>query len=111
MFLELTGHGGAGAPAPASHDAPDGHASFGGGLVSVGGVLAVAGVECSKLRAQLKARVVLAACVACPFAFAAAMRVQSTLPEDTLFGRAVKESGFAGRWSCSGSPRYGPSPC
>src|SRR6185295_10166450 len=34
-------------------------------------------------------------CVASPFAFAAAMRLQSTLPEDTLFGRSVKESGFA----------------
>jgi ABC-2 type transport system permease protein len=63
--------------------------------VSINGLLAVAGVECSKLRAQLKARIVLAACVACPFAFAAAMRFQSTLPEDTLFGRSVKETGFA----------------
>jgi ABC-2 type transport system permease protein len=38
---------------------------------------------------------VLAVCVAGPFAFAAAIRVQSSLPEDTLFGRSVKESGFA----------------
>ena len=37
----------------------------------------------------------LAACVVGPFVFAAAMAVQSALPEDTLFGRAVKESGFA----------------
>ena len=63
--------------------------------MSVRGVLAVAGVECSKLGAQPKARVVLAACVAGPFAFVAAMRVQSSVPEDTLFGRSVKESGFA----------------
>ena len=63
--------------------------------MSVRGVLAVAGVECSKLRAQLKTRVVLAACVAAPFAFVVAMRVQNSLPEDTLFGRSVKESGFA----------------
>ncbi len=61
----------------------------------VRGVLAVASVECSKLAAQIKARLVLAACLAGPFAFAAAIRVQSSLPEDTLFGRAVKESGFA----------------
>jgi ABC-2 type transport system permease protein len=63
--------------------------------VSVRGALAVAGVECSKLTAQLKTRIVLAACVAGPFAFATAMRVQSTAPTDTLFGRAVTESGFA----------------
>jgi ABC-2 type transport system permease protein len=63
--------------------------------VSVRGVLAVTGVECSKLRAQPKASLALAACVAGPFAFVAAMRVQSSVPEDTLFGRSVKESGFA----------------
>jgi ABC-2 type transport system permease protein len=63
--------------------------------VSIGGVLTVAGVECSKLVSQLKARIVLAVCVAAPFAFAAAMRVQSSVPSDTLFGRSVKDSGFA----------------
>ena len=63
--------------------------------MSVRGSLAVAGVECSKLVAQPKARLVLAVCVAGPFAFAVAMRVQSSVPSDTLFGRAVKESGFA----------------
>ena len=63
--------------------------------MSVRGFLAVAGVECSKLVAQFKARVLLAACVIGPFALAVAVRVQSSLPEDTLFGRAVKESGFA----------------
>jgi len=63
--------------------------------VSSRGVLAVAGVECAKLSAQIKARLVLAACVAGPFAFAAAMRLQDSLPSDTLFGRSVKESGFA----------------
>jgi ABC-2 type transport system permease protein len=58
-------------------------------------VAAVVGVECAKLAAQVKAQVVLAVCVAGPFVFAVAMRVQNSLPEDTLFGRAVKESGFA----------------
>jgi ABC-2 type transport system permease protein len=58
-------------------------------------VQAVTVVECSKLASQIKARIVLAACAAGPFAFAAAMRVQSSMPEDTLFGRAVKDSGFA----------------
>ena len=75
--------------------------------MSVRGVLAVASVECSKLWAEAKARVVLAVCVAGPFAFVGAMLVQSAVPEDTLFGRSVKESGcatplvvlgFAGLW-------------
>jgi ABC-2 type transport system permease protein len=64
-------------------------------VVSAVGVGAVVSVECAKLAHQVKARVVLAVCVAAPCAFAAAIRVQSSLPEDTLFGRSVKESGFA----------------
>ena len=63
--------------------------------MSLRGVAAVVGVECAKLAAQVKSRVVLAVCLAGPFVFAVAMRVQSSMPEDTLFGRAVKESGFA----------------
>ena len=63
--------------------------------MTVGGVLAVAAVECAKLAGQMKVRIVLAACIAGPFAFAAAMTLQGALPEDTLFGRTVKDSGFA----------------
>jgi ABC-2 type transport system permease protein len=63
--------------------------------VSVRGCLVVAGVEWSKLAAQLKVRLVLTACVASPLAFAAVMRLQSSVPTDTLFGRSVTESGFA----------------
>jgi ABC-2 type transport system permease protein len=63
--------------------------------VSVRGVLAVVRVECAKLGAQLRSGAVLAACVAGPFAFVGAMRIQSGVPEDTLFGRSVKESGLA----------------
>src|SRR5262252_5234323 len=59
------------------------------------GVAAVIDVERAKLAAQLRVRLVLAACLEGPFAFAAAMRVQSSTPDDTLFGRAVNESGFA----------------
>ncbi len=51
--------------------------------------------EWSKLRAQWKVQWALAICAVGPFAFVAAMRVQSNVPEDTLFGRAVTESGFA----------------
>ena len=58
-------------------------------------IAAVAGTECSKLSAQIKTRVALAACAVAPFVFAATMRLQNSLPEDTLFGRSVKESGFA----------------
>ena len=63
--------------------------------MSVGAVLAVARVEWSKLAAQVKVRLLFAVCIAGPFIFAAAMRVQSNAPADTLFGRTVAESGFA----------------
>ena len=63
--------------------------------MTIRGCVTVADVEYSKLAAQLKTRVALAGCVVGPFAFAAAMNVQSSVPEDTLFGRSVKESGFA----------------
>jgi ABC-2 type transport system permease protein len=63
--------------------------------MSVGGVFAVTAVEASKLVAQFKAQALLAICVIAPFAFAVSMRLQSSLPTDTLFGRAVTESGFA----------------
>src|SRR5258705_3110789 len=53
------------------------------------------GVEWSRLGAQLKTRLVLAACAAGPFVFAVAMRVQSNVPADTLFGRSMTESGLA----------------
>jgi ABC-2 type transport system permease protein len=61
----------------------------------MGGILAVAGAEFAKVRAQFTARAVLAVCGAGPFAFVAALRAQHALPEDTLFGRSVTESGFA----------------
>jgi ABC-2 type transport system permease protein len=63
--------------------------------MTIRGIWLVAAVEWAKLRAQLAPRAALAACVVGPFAFVAAIRVQSSVPEDTLFGRAVKESGFA----------------
>jgi ABC-2 type transport system permease protein len=58
-------------------------------------VLAVAAVEGVKLRAQPAAAMTLVGCAASPFVFAIVMVVQSTVPADTLFGRGVKESGFA----------------
>jgi ABC-2 type transport system permease protein len=58
-------------------------------------ITTVTGVECAKLRDQLAPRLVLAVCALGPFAFIAAMRLQNSTPDDTLFGRHVKESGFA----------------
>jgi ABC-2 type transport system permease protein len=63
--------------------------------MTVRGVRAVMAAEGSKLGAQLKARLVLLACLAGPFVFALAIRVQSSVPSDTLFGRAVTDSGLA----------------
>lgn len=59
------------------------------------GVATVARVESAKLVAQLKVQLLLAVCVAAPFGFAGVVLIQSSLPTDTLFGRAVKESGLA----------------
>ena len=63
--------------------------------MNVRGSLCVAAVEWSKLWAQAKTRVVLVVCVAAPFVFITAIQAQTTVPSDTLFGRSVKESGFA----------------
>jgi ABC-2 type transport system permease protein len=52
-------------------------------------------VEVAKLAAQLPVRLVLLVCAVGPFAFVAVLRLQDTVPADTLFGRWVHESGFA----------------
>ena len=59
------------------------------------GVGAVWSVEWMKLAAQWTVRLLLAACAAGPIVFVAAVHAQSSLPEDTLFGRLMNESGFA----------------
>jgi ABC-2 type transport system permease protein len=59
------------------------------------GLTAVIAVEWTKLAAQVKTRILLAVCLVGPFIFAAIVRLQDSLPSDTLFGRSVKESGFA----------------
>jgi ABC-2 type transport system permease protein len=63
--------------------------------MSLRGALAVMGVEHAKLRAQMKGWATMAVCLLGPLAFSVAMRVQSAVPEDTLFGRWAKSSGFA----------------
>ncbi len=52
-------------------------------------------VEMAKLSAQLRARVLVAACVLGPVVFVGGEAVQSGVPADTLFGRWIHESGFA----------------
>lgn len=59
------------------------------------GVCVVAGVECRKLIAQPQTWIILILCASAPFGFVAAMRTQSAVPSDTLFGRLVHESGLA----------------
>jgi ABC-2 type transport system permease protein len=81
--------------APPPEKAPDEPRRSTEGAVSARGVLATMRVERTKLAGQLKTWAVLVTCLVGPFAFAAAMKLQSSLPEDTLFGRWVKGSGFA----------------
>lgn len=52
-------------------------------------------VEITKLMSQLPLRIVLPLCVVAPAGFAVLMRVGSTRPSDTLFGRWAGTSGFA----------------
>jgi ABC-2 type transport system permease protein len=63
--------------------------------MSLGGIRRALGVECAKVAEQMQARAILAACLIAPVVFAVAMKVQSSVPEDTLFGRWVTASGFA----------------
>ncbi len=51
--------------------------------------------ELHKLGAQLTSRLLVVACLAGPFAFAAVLKVQSGTPSDALFGVWVHSSGFA----------------
>ncbi len=59
------------------------------------GALAVASVEIAKLAAQAKVWAALGASVVAPVVFVVVLKLETTLPEDTLFGRFVTESGFA----------------
>ena len=94
LFLRLTGDRAEidPTPAPPPESRPRDPVD---GALSARGVGAVVRVESAKLIAQIKVWAVLATCLAGPFAFVAAMKVQSSVPEDTLFGRWVKASGFA----------------
>ena len=58
-------------------------------------VLTVTGWELDKLIAQVRVRLALAVCLLGPFAFAFGLKLASNVPADTLFGRWVRDSGFA----------------
>jgi ABC-type multidrug transport system ATPase subunit/ABC-type transport system involved in multi-copper enzyme maturation permease subunit len=92
LFLQLTS-----APADVGPTAPTpaNQPRATGGAPRCRGVLAAARMESAKLAVQLKTWAVLSTCLAGPFAFAAAVKLQSSLPDDTLFGRWARTSGFA----------------
>lgn len=59
------------------------------------GALAVCRFEAAKLLAQWPTRILPLVCILGPLAFAAVLRIQSAVPQDTLFGSWVHTSGFA----------------
>lgn len=59
------------------------------------GVAIVLRWELVKLLATWRVRVTLALCLAGPFAFVTLLTLQEQLPQDTLYGRWVKETGLA----------------
>lgn len=66
-----------------------------GGQVRAPGALAVYRCETAKLVAQWPTRVLPLVCILGPLAFGAVLRIQSAVPQDTLFGSWVHTSGFA----------------
>lgn len=62
---------------------------------ATGGAVAVWRAELARLSAQPWTRVALALCAVAPFLAVGVLAAQSSVPEDTLFGRWVHTSGFA----------------
>jgi ABC-2 type transport system permease protein len=52
-------------------------------------------IEVTKLSAQFRIRIALAACILLPLLYGLGESTQSGVPADTLFGRWIHESGFA----------------
>jgi ABC-2 type transport system permease protein len=61
----------------------------------IGGTVAVWRVETAKLAGQFRVRAAVTLCLALPFVVVAALSVQSSVPQDTLFGQWVHETGLA----------------
>ena len=59
------------------------------------GALVISRFEAAKLLAQWPTRILPLVCVLGPLAFAAVLRIQPAVPQDTLFGGWVHTSGFA----------------
>lgn len=60
-----------------------------------GGSRSALRAELTKLLAQRKTQAILLGCVLAPFLFVSVLDMQSSVPEDTLFGRWVHTSGLA----------------
>jgi ABC-2 type transport system permease protein len=91
--------------APQSWPAPVDHARRQPGFVA--GTLAVWRWETVKLLGQFRVRAAVGLCLVVPFVVVAALSVQSSVPQDTLFGQWMQETGlatslailtFAGQW-------------
>ncbi len=59
------------------------------------GVVVVWKLELTKISRQLRVQAIAAICVIAPFLVLAAVQVQDAVPQDTLFGQWLHESGFA----------------
>lgn len=59
------------------------------------GGIVVWALELGKIARQLRVRAVVVLCLVAPFLVLAAVKVQSAVPQDTLFGQWLHESGFA----------------
>jgi ABC-2 type transport system ATP-binding protein len=81
----LAGHPASAAAAPRIH----------GRRPRVGDVRAVCAVEARKLAAQIRPRVMLAACLVGPWLFELGVKATGSLPSDTLFGQWMLQSGAA----------------
>jgi ABC-2 type transport system permease protein len=62
---------------------------------SIRGLAVVWRLELTKLAGQIRVQAVASLCLVVPFLVVAAFKVQSAVPQDTLFGQWVHTSGFA----------------
>lgn len=75
--------------------APDARLAEPAPVRQASGVASSFAIEVRKLRSQMSTRLLILVCGLGPFAFAAALKIQSGTPADALFGIWVHSSGFA----------------
>jgi ABC-2 type transport system permease protein len=92
IFLSLTGTR---SPEGSRERTSETRGGRGGGRWSLRGAHRVMRVERRKLLARPVAATVLAACVVAPFVFGLVMSTGGDTPDDTLFGRGIRRSGYA----------------